>query len=45
MSVIPLARLTHELGIWRRWDRTRWKDDNDEALRAAAIIARWCGSA
>ena len=29
-----------EVGTWRRWDRTRWKDDDDEAVRAAAIIAR-----
>ena len=29
-----------EAGIWRRWDRTRWKDDSDEALRDAAVVAR-----
>jgi len=29
-----------EIGSWRRWDKFRWKDDNDEAVRCAAFTAR-----
>lgn len=29
-----------ESGLWRRWDLTRWRDDDDEAVRAAALISR-----
>lgn len=29
-----------ELGIWRCWKNRRWRDDDDEALRAAQLIGR-----
>jgi phage/plasmid-associated DNA primase len=29
-----------ELGAWRRWDGHRWRDDNDEALRNAQVVAK-----
>ena len=29
-----------ELGAWRRWTGHRWRDDDDEALRNAQIVAK-----
>jgi putative DNA primase/helicase len=29
-----------ELGVWRAWKNRRWQDDDDEAVRAAATVAR-----
>ena len=36
----PFLAYVPEIGSWRRWDKLRWKDDSDEAVRCAAFTAR-----